>query len=53
MNEIEIKNSINDYINISIEVNLWTYLYDEFFINFYLLNEIEIYHSIKDYLNIK
>jgi hypothetical protein len=53
MNEIEIKNSINDYINISIEVNLWTYLYDEFFINFYLLNQIEIYHSITDYLNIK
>jgi len=53
MNEIEIKNSINDYINIYIEVNLWTYLYDEFFINYYLLNQIDIYHSIKDYLNIK
>jgi hypothetical protein len=53
MKEIEIKNSINDYINISIEVNLWTYLYHEFFINFYLLNQIEIYHSITDYLNIK
>lgn len=66
MNEIGIKNSIIDsievklltylydeFFNDSIEVKLWTYLYDEFFINFYLLNEIEIFHAIKDYLNIK
>jgi hypothetical protein len=53
MKYIEIKNSINVYINTFIEVNIWTYLYDEFFINFYLLNQIDIYHAIKDYLNIK